>query len=239
MKYFNFTFDSPAHNLALDEVLLDLCERSSGNAEVLRFWEPRTYSVVLGYSKKFRDEVNVDQCEKDRLPIHRRISGGGTVLLGPGCLNYSLVLNITRHNLRSITLTNTWVMQKLQSALASLTRTKIEIQGHTDLTCSGFKFSGNSQRRLHHSVLFHGTILHHFDIAECGKYLAHPKLQPPYRSNRNHSDFLRNLACTPEILQDNIRTVFQAETPLNSVPDKLVHDLAKNRYESVDWTCRF
>ena len=40
----------------------------------------------------------------------------------------------------------------------------IQVQGHTDLTVDGLKFSGNSQRRRRKFLLFHGTFLLKFDL---------------------------------------------------------------------------
>src|SRR5262245_44929423 len=93
MKYFDFTCPSPVENLACDEALLDLCERG-GEGEILRFWEPQTPLVVLGYANQAAREVNLEACRAAGTPVLRRCSGGGTVLQGPGCVNYSLVLEI-------------------------------------------------------------------------------------------------------------------------------------------------
>src|SRR5215831_6230774 len=86
MELFDFTFATPAENLACDEALLDACERN-GSGEVLRFWEPHGYFVVVGYGNSIATEVNLAACEAERIPVLRRCSGGGTVLQGPGCLN--------------------------------------------------------------------------------------------------------------------------------------------------------
>ena len=90
MKWLDLTFDTPAANLACDEALLDDAEQHGGPG-LLRFWEPRQYFVVLGYAKKFAEETRVEACREENIPIHRRCSGGGTVLQGPGCLNYSQI----------------------------------------------------------------------------------------------------------------------------------------------------
>src|SRR5262245_29464931 len=93
MRLLDYTFPTPEENLACDEALLDLCE--AGHApEVLRFWEPSSHFVVVGYANRIADEVNVTECRTRGIPILRRCSGGGTVLQGPGCVNYALVLRI-------------------------------------------------------------------------------------------------------------------------------------------------
>src|SRR5690349_1163395 len=93
ISFLDLTLATPGENLACDEALLEQCE--SGDAPgVLRFWEPAGYFVVVGYANHIRREVNEAACAAEGIPVLRRCSGGGTVLQGPGCLNYSLVLNI-------------------------------------------------------------------------------------------------------------------------------------------------
>jgi lipoate---protein ligase len=143
MKFLDITFPIAEQNLACDEALLDWCE-SGFDDEILRFWEPSQHFVVLGYSNKPGSEVNLESCRDHSVPVFRRCSGGGTVLQGPGCLNYSLIMRIDEKNLRSVTETNKFIMQRHQMALEACTREQVKIQGDTDLTVSDLKFSGNA-----------------------------------------------------------------------------------------------
>src|SRR6266545_1744711 len=148
MKLLDLTLASPAENLACDEALLDGCEDGAAE-EILRFWEPREYFVVLGYANKVTTEVNVAACEARGVPLLRRCSGGGTVLQGPGCLNYTLVLKIEEAGpLRNVSSANEFIMERNRAALESAIRnpqSAIYVHGHTDLTIRDLKFSGNSQ----------------------------------------------------------------------------------------------
>src|SRR5256884_9991393 len=147
MKYCDLTLPSAEENLACDEVLLDLCDEGDAG-EVIRFWEPAQYFVVVGYGNKLATEVNVPFCQLNTIPVLRRCSGGGTVLQGPGCLNYSLILPISESGpLQSIPATNGFILKRHQAALSELLQAPIEMQGHTDLAIGGLKISGNSQRR--------------------------------------------------------------------------------------------
>src|SRR6267378_2931356 len=178
MNYLDLTFPTPEENLACDEALLDWCDAGDG-PEVLRFWEPRQHFVVVGYSNRVEREVNVAACQKLGIPILRRCSGGGTVLQGPGCLNYSLILRIDSDPaLQTVTGTNRFVMERNRAALENLlsrgSRRKealssksalrtphsaFSVCGHTDLAIDGRKFSGNAQRRKRCAFLFHGSFL--------------------------------------------------------------------------------
>ena len=76
MHYLDRTLDSPAANLALDEALLDRCEE--GGPEVLRFWEPLEYFVVVGYANQVETEANVPVCRAQYshpAPMQRRRDG--------------------------------------------------------------------------------------------------------------------------------------------------------------------
>lgn len=119
MNYLDLTLPTPAENLACDEALLDLCE-AGGAGEILRFWEPTDYFVVVGYGNRVANEVNIAACKAGGIPVFRRCSGGGTVLQGPGCLNYSLILNIAHGPLQNITSTNRFILERNCVALNAL-----------------------------------------------------------------------------------------------------------------------
>src|SRR2546430_163392 len=90
MRYLERVLPTLEENLALDEALLLAAE--ADGPEVLRLWEWPAPAVVLGAAGRIREEVHEEHCRADEVPILRRASGGGTVLLGQGCLLYSLVL---------------------------------------------------------------------------------------------------------------------------------------------------
>ncbi len=120
MKYIDLTLPTPEENLALDEALLEMCE-NDGNAEFLRFWAPVPYFVVVGYGQKVEREVNLEFCRQNKIAVLRRISGGGAVVQGAGCLNYSLILKIPASGpLTHISETNCYILSKHREALSSL-----------------------------------------------------------------------------------------------------------------------
>src|SRR4051812_32394695 len=93
MQFLDLTLPTLAENLALDEALLDEAEDAGRPQECLRLWESPELAVVLGRSSKVHDEVDQGACEADGVTIGRRSSGGCAVVIGPGCLMYSLVLS--------------------------------------------------------------------------------------------------------------------------------------------------
>ena len=240
MKHLNLTFETPEENLACDEALLDLCESGKLHDEILRFWEPKEHFVVVGYANQAAKEVNLNTCEKNHIPIFRRSSGGGTVLQGPGCLNYALILKINgTKSLKSITETNRYVLERHQKALESSLGEKIEIQGLSDLTIKTLKFSGNAQRRKKNFLLFHGTFLLAMDIKLIDKFLPLPSKHPEYRGNRPHSKFLTNLESSSENIQAALRKEWKANEEFNEVPSEPIQSLARDRFLSEKWNLKF
>ena len=242
MKYLDLTFADPARNLACDEALLEACEHESNqfiDGGLLRVWQPENYCVVLGHSNRVAAEANVSACAAAKIPILRRASGGGTVVLGPGCLNYSLFLDCRAHELRNIAVAFHYVLERHRHLIEALTGREIRIGGVSDLTIDGHKFSGNAQYRKSRYVLVHGTFLLNFELAVMERCLFLPPKQPEYRDNRSHLEFVANLELAARQLLSGLREVWRADGECGALPLSQVDALARQRYERADWSNKF
>ncbi len=239
MKYLDLTFTDPAANLACDEALLDHCE-SSDEGEVLRLWEPTDYFIVVGYSNKVAVEVNVPGCEAKKIPIYRRFSGGGAVLQGPGCLNYSLVIKNEHiksfHNLAESFNT---ILERHQKLFARLLIERVQIEGISDLAIAGKKFSGNSQHRKLRYTLFHGTFLLNLDLSIIEATLRVPSKQPRYRNHRAHAEFLKNLVIDTERVRLSLKKEWAAVEKLSYLPGEGIQRAVLDRYSQHKWNFKF
>jgi len=268
VKILDLTLPTPAENLACDEALLDLCENEC--VEILRFWESRQPFVVVGYGNHVASEVNVDECRRRGVPIHRRCSGGGTVVQGPGCLNYNLTLRIPEEGpLTNVTGTNEFVMERNRAALEGLLGASVSVQGHTDLAFAplGFrnrnpnpnrnpssepeititkqtqggpwlKFSGNAQRRRRNALVFHGTILHAFDLPLIDALLRFPSAQPEYRADRAHHDFVRNFPAPADAIRIALRRAWNADDLAPPPSATSIETLVREQYGNDAWNFR-
>ena len=87
--------------------------------EVLRFWEWPEPAVVLGAGCRLAEDVDETACVADGVPILRRASGGGTVLLGRGCLLYSLVLDTEGcPALREVPFSYVYILERIRDGIA-------------------------------------------------------------------------------------------------------------------------
>ena len=193
MKWIYDTEETALSAVQKDETLL-ISANSDDSMPLLRMWAVDQVAVILGKSNDSRTEVYTDRCEADNIPVIRRCSGGGAVIIGPGCLCYSLILPLCFNDaLATINGANHWIMTQMAEGLSAFFEIPISVHGYTDLCFQGQKFSGNSQRRLKHALLFHGTLLYDFDLSLVSQYLAYPSRSPDYRQNRSHDQFITQL----------------------------------------------
>lgn len=186
-----------AANLSLEERLLERAE------PVVRTWESSREYVVLGQAGIIERDVHFEECQRAGVPILRRSSGGGAVVLGPGCLNYSLVIPLRNHpQCVDVRLGMEWILGRIVKALAV---PGLELAGDSDLALDGRKVSGNAQRRTRDAVLHHGTLLYAFDAARAERFLKPPARQPAYRTGRTHIAFLGNLSLSADELSARVR----------------------------------
>lgn len=235
MLHIDLSFPDPASNLAFDEALLESAE-SGQMGEILRTWESPAYFVVLGYSSKWKNEVRQEACGHDQVPILRRKSGGATVLQGPGCLNFSLVLE--SKNSSGIKSDTRDVMEKnLRAALTWKLEGEVKIQGVSDLTWSNKKFSGNAMRRGKNFFLFHGTFLYNFDLKKISQYLGTPDREPAYRSKRSHREFLTNIPTGVEKIKSSLIEVWKAREAY--APNHNLNQLKSDFYSNEEWNLKY
>lgn len=237
MKYLDLTLPSPAENLALDEVLLEVAEQEG--TECLRFWEARSPFVVLGLSNRADRETNRARCEQLGVPILRRFSGGGTIVQGPGCLSFALALVINSNPLLdSVSTSNRFIMETHRAAVEKLVGGRVTVKGHTDLETGGRKFSGNAQRRGRRALLFHGTFLMAADLELFAKLLNPPSREPEWRDGRSHIEFTANASIRRDRLVDQLRTTWKADREV--AIEKLMPSVQRlaPRHRDPDWIFR-
>lgn len=190
MRVIDISFKSPLQNIQYDEELLNLAE-NSGVQPILRFWESDTYFVSLGCIDKEEDAIHKSACENDNVLVIKRSSGGGTVLLGPGCLVYALILPKERVFF-DVRKSYHYILSIVCDSLRTLGY-PAEIKDIFDIAVENRKISGNAQLRKRKYFLHHGTLLYNFNLDMVGKYLKEPQKQPSYRKNRSHKEFLYSL----------------------------------------------
>ncbi|TVR16089.1 MAG: hypothetical protein EA401_01945 [Planctomycetota bacterium] len=161
-----------------------------------RIFEPKDVRVVIGRHQNVHREVLVASCQQDGVPIHRRVSGGGAVVLAPGMLVLALRLHTTAMAVdRSLCHIAHAVCQAIQSAGGP----RCQVCGHGDVAVGeedGMrKVLGASIRQRRHTLYYLGVLLVADAVPLMERYLLPPSRRPDYRGNRDHAAFCTNLAC--------------------------------------------
>lgn len=146
-------------------------------------------SIVMGISGKAEKLVDLKKIEKAPLPIIKRFSGGGTVIVDDGTLFVSFIFQKNVHDfscypepiLR-------WSEELYQEALNIPTFHLRE----NDYVIGKHKCGGNAQYIKKHRFVHHTTFLWDFKENHMN-YLLHPDKTPSYRAARSHTDFLCKL----------------------------------------------
>jgi lipoate---protein ligase len=225
------------HHLACDEVLLELCDSGELGA-TLRFWSSDRSCVVLGLGNDLDREVDLEACRVEGVPVFRRCTGGGAVVQGRGCLNYSLVLPLSESpELANVLSANAFIMERNRAAVSAALGCSVEVCGCTDLALNGLKFSGNAQRRRRSALLFHGTFLLEFDLPSVSRLLHLPVRQPKYREGRKHEAFLMNLKLPGERISAEVSAAWKAVDSDLKISVEEVRERASKWASDPRWRC--
>ncbi len=156
----------------MDESLLRSLQESG--RETVRIWINHR-AVVLGRSQSAAAEVDLVAADQARVPVLRRVSGGGTVFHYPGNLNVSVFLRGRR--LPGVEALFAWLGGALASTL-STSAIRLVAEDH-GIYGGGLKIGGAAQLRRASAVLYHTTLLLHPSALEMSDLLR--AMRPEYR----------------------------------------------------------
>lgn len=143
-----------AYNLALEEYLLEH-ERTGA---YLLLWKNQQCIVVGKYQNAY-EEVNLPAVEKQKVPVVRRSTGGGTVFHDLGNLNYSYITDYEPGTFSGYDAFITPLIKTLNRLGVPAEKRK-----HSDVVVCGKKISGSAQTIKKGRILHHGTLLFDADL---------------------------------------------------------------------------
>lgn len=145
---------NPYFNLACEEFLL------KNFTEDIFFMYRNDASLILGKHQNAFSEVNHRFVDKMKIPVVRRISGGGTVYHDPGNLNFCFITSPVKGNdLVDFKKYTAPIIKAL--ALFGVTA---ELGSRNELNVEGRKITGTACHVFKGRVLHHGTILYRANL---------------------------------------------------------------------------
>lgn len=169
--------------LQLEEALL---RTDSENYCIINQGSPR--SIVLGISGKPENFVH-PRATEDQIPLIKRYSGGGTVIVDENTLFVSFICqkDLLEGQLFPEPIMR-WSTKIYQKAFQI---PEFELK-ENDYVISNQKCGGNAQYIRKDRFVHHTTFLWDFEDKNMD-YLLHPVKTPSYREKRSHTDFLCRL----------------------------------------------
>lgn len=143
-----------------------------------------TPAIVMGISGKREQLVT----EEATLPVYKRFSGGGTVVVDESTCFVSTIFN---HDAVPIDPFPQQVLHWNGELYKGLLGDKYQVI-ENDYALGTRKFGGNAQYFTKTKWLHHTTLLWDYD-PEKMRLLRHPPKMPQYREDRQHHDFLCTL----------------------------------------------
>uniref|UniRef100_A0A7S1JNH4 BPL/LPL catalytic domain-containing protein n=1 Tax=Vitrella brassicaformis TaxID=1169539 RepID=A0A7S1JNH4_9ALVE len=200
-------------------------------------------TVVLGISGKPQQLVHVDNATEDGIPLVRRYSGGGTVLVDENVLLCSMILPKSFTGVEPFPRpVMRWTGRLYEGVFGAPSGFGVAENDYVVRMADGSmrKVAGNAQSFTKDRFVHHTSFLWKVDDGRMGRYLTLPQRQPQYRANRTHSDFLTGIStafpdtfsspqallhATQEVItEEALRKGFQvAEVALSASSKELSH----------------
>jgi lipoate-protein ligase A len=149
--------------------------------------------IVHGPSCVPENEIILDHCTIDNVPVYERRSGGGTVVLSSGMI--IIVVTGEKNGIENPLLIFKIIHTSLITVLKNHGITTVVERGISDLAIGDKKVLGSSLYMGKKPPFFYyqSSLLVNTDLFLMDRYLKHPPREPDYRSGRDHGAFCTTL----------------------------------------------
>lgn len=230
------TTTDPYFNLAAEEYLLKNEDR-----EYFLLWR-NPPAVIIGRNQNARAEINEEYIRDCKIPVVRRLSGGGAVFHDLGNINFTLI----SRNRSSSSLDFEYFARPVLRALNEM-GVPAEFDGRNDLAVKGRKISGNAQHIWKDNILHHGTLLFDSNVDDLNKALRPDELKlrdkavksvrrrvtnirPHLPHPLSAEEFISRLLGIVREENKNSRT-----TELSGEQEKAIYTLREEKYSTWEW----
>lgn len=215
------------------------------------FWTANNTYAALGLSQKPEVELKEKKLLNDTIPIIRRQSGGGAVILTQDVLCFEFIAppeligkNAGIHESFQV-LTEPVVEilsdYNIDAKICGISDLSVELNGRFRKVC------GCAQLRKRGGILVHGSILVNADLSLLERYLDWPSETPDYRALRSHTDFCINLnKLNSEItcsllatrISQNLLAKGWQELTIPAILEDEAQQLFIDKYSNQDWNLK-
>ncbi|MBQ7222249.1 MAG: lipoate--protein ligase [Bacteroidales bacterium] len=225
----------PYRNLAAEEYIFERFDEP-----VFRLWQ-NSPSVIIGQNQNALAEIDYAYVKENKIPVVRRLSGGGAVFHDLGNVNFTFIAKVTDGNdtadlFRQFT-------RPILEALEEL-GVNARLEGRNDLTINGLKFSGNAIYKQRDKVMMHGTLLFNSSISDLSsalRYRPEKFSDKAVKSTRSRVTNISDHLHMPMTVREFIKhleacVASHADTYEYSAGDlRQIDILTKTKYRTDEW----
>ncbi|MBJ7448852.1 MAG: lipoate--protein ligase family protein [Parachlamydiales bacterium] len=202
------THHSIFEQLQIEEALLRCDDR-----DIIVINHGSTPAIVMGISGVMDELVHVDFADNENIPVIRRFSGGGTVVVDNNTLFVSFLFHPKTLGISPYPES---LLKWTEQFYTPLFPNNFSLKAQ-DYALGEKKIGGNAQYFRKDRLLHHTTFLWDYDSTKMN-CLKMPKKIPSYRLNRDHKDFVTTLknhfSSTEQFiehLKNRIKEVFEVK----------------------------
>jgi lipoate-protein ligase A len=204
----------PYFNIAAEEYLFKNIDQ-----DCFMLWQNEP-SIIVGKHQNTLAEINYSFVKKNKIPVIRRISGGGTVFHDQGNLNFTFISSGEKEKLVNF-------KKFTQPIIKVLNQMNIpaRFEGKNDLRVNGLKISGNAEHVYKNKVLHHGTLLFSSDL----DYLNLAIKVVPEKFNDKAVKSVRSTVA-------NITDFMESEVSIKTFKEKIIDHIKKNNAATNEYS---
>lgn len=236
---------SAYENMSIDEAVL--IHAQENHQSTLRFYGWRPAAISIGYFQSLKEEVDLNECQKQHIDYIRRVTGGGAVFHETE-VTYSLIAPVDGQFIPQDIISS--YKKICQGIIEGLKILGIESQfvPLNDIIASGKKISGNAQTRKKNVLLQHGTILLDVNVEKMFHILKVPqeKLRDKLiKDVKQRVVGVKNLlgrrvdfeSCQEALIKgfEKALTLEYSKIPLTASELKMAKELQDKKYSLPEW----
>lgn len=191
---------------------------SAGAASTLSFLRPTEPYVCLGYHRRL-DELDLDECERRRLPVYRRMVGGGPVYLDDGQLFFQITVPVA-----SLPPVRMAALRRLLEPAVDAFRAvgvDAELDDAGEIVVGDRKICGHGAGQLGDAVVVVGNLIERFDHEAATAVLRVPSPEARREVRRLMERYVAPTPVDAAAFQAAAVRAFAAALGLSPVPGSL------------------
>lgn len=226
----------PYFNIASEEYLL-----KSFSEDIFLLYS-NSPSIIVGKHQNAMAEINHNFVSQKRIPVIRRLSGGGTVYHDLGNINYTFITNGSEGNLVDFKKHTQPIIDVLKSLSVDA-----RMGGKNDIRVGNKKISGNAEHIYKNRVLHHGTLLFNANLDELNESIKvnlEAYTDKAVKSIRSHvaniTEYLNrdiSIEKFKEMLIVHIKTLFPNSNDYQFTPNNInsINGLIATKFSTWEW----